>query len=219
MLTRAERTGSEQRGRGRPRQISEAERRRRVLAAAEQVFLEAGYGDATMDDVATRAGMSKKTLYQIFPTKEQLFAALVAHREDTLIAAIEADDGTRPPKEALENFLRQAAHILLSPQTIGIHRLVIAETPRWPELARAFHREGPGRCKAAVLEWFARQCARGNFVIADMEEAAGMLFGMVVGEPHMKQLLCDSRPLSKAAIDRRVKRAVEIFLKGTTTRP
>src|SRR5262249_59123089 len=81
MLTRAERSGSEQRGRGRPRQISEAERRRRVLAAAEQVFLEAGYGDATMDDVATRAAMSKKTLYQIFPTKEQLFAALMPPRE------------------------------------------------------------------------------------------------------------------------------------------
>ena len=47
---------------------------------------------------------------------------------------------------------------------------------------------------------------------------ASSLDSMVVGEPHMQQLLCDSRPLSKAAIDRRVKRAVGIFLKGTGPR-
>lgn len=209
---------ADQRSRGRPLQLSEAERRRRLLDAAERVFLDAGYGDATMDDVARKARMSKKTLYRLFPTKGQLFAAVMASRDDGLIDALESDDGTRSPKEALESFLRQAAHTLLSPQTIGLHRLVVAETRRWPELARAFHREGAGRCKAAVLHWFARQQARGKLVIDDVEEAAGMLFGMVVGEPHMRQLLCDSRPTSKAAIDRRVKRAVDIFLKGAVVR-
>lgn len=209
---------SDQRGRGRPLQISGSERRRRLIDAAERVFLKAGYGEATMDAVARKARMSKKTLYRIFPTKEELFAALMAAREDGLIAAIEADDGTRPPKEALESFLRQAAQTLLSPQTIGLHRLVIAETPRWPELARALHREGVGRCKSAVLGWFARQRASGKLVIDNVEEAAGMLFGMVVGEPHMSRLLCDARPTSKAALDRRVRRAVDIFLKGAALR-
>jgi len=203
------------RSRGRPLQIPEAERRQRLIDAAEQVFLEGGYADTTMEDVALRAGMSKKTLYQIFPNKESLFAALIARHEETLIAAIDADDGTRSPRETLEDFLRQAAYQLLSPQRIGIHRLVIAETLRCPELARAFHREGPGRCKETVLRWFALQCERGRLQIEDVEEAAGMLFGMVVGEPHMRLLLCDSPPPSKATIDRRVKRAVAIFLRGT----
>ncbi|HUL09602.1 MAG TPA: TetR/AcrR family transcriptional regulator [Candidatus Acidoferrum sp.] len=206
------------RSRGRPLQISEGERRRRLIAAAERVFLDAGYGDATMDDVARKARMSKKTLYQLFPTKEQLFAAVMASRDDGLIAAIEVDDGARSPREALESFLRQAAQTLLSPQTIGLHRLVVSETRRRPELARAFHRAGAGRCKAAVLRWFALQRARGKLIVDNAEEAAGMLFGMVVGEPHMRRLLCDSRPTSKAAIDRRVKRAVDIFLKGAVAR-
>jgi len=209
---------ADHRSRGRPLQIPEAERRRRLIEAAEQVFLEVGYSDATMHAIAVRAGMSKKTLYQIFPTKESLFAALIADHEETLIAAIDADDGTHSPQERLEDFLRQAAHLLLSPSRIGMHRLVISETLRCPELARAFHREGPGRCKEAVLRWFAMQCARGNLVIDDAEEAAAMLFGMVVGEPHMRLLLCDARPPSQATIDQRVKRAVEIFLKGTSPR-
>src|SRR5262245_28078149 len=76
---------ADQRSRGRPLQLSEAERRRRLLDAAERVFLDAGYGDATMDDVARKARMSKKTLYRLFPTKEQLFAAVMASRDDGLI--------------------------------------------------------------------------------------------------------------------------------------
>ena len=52
-------------------------RRERLIAAAEHVFVEMGYGAASMDGIARRAGMSKKTIYQVFETKQDLFAAVI----------------------------------------------------------------------------------------------------------------------------------------------
>src|SRR5262245_35328584 len=109
--------------RGRPRQLSEGERRLRLVAAAEDVFLAAGYADATMDQVAERAGMSKKTLYQHFATKEALFAAVIAERTDTLIAEIKSDDGARSPQEVLETFMGRVAHFCLAPRQVAMQRL------------------------------------------------------------------------------------------------
>ena len=57
--------------RGRPRLLDETTRRDRLVAAAEHVFVEMGYGAASMDDIARRAGMSKKTIYQVFETKQE----------------------------------------------------------------------------------------------------------------------------------------------------
>src|SRR5262249_54909199 len=77
--------------RGRPRQIEETERRQKVIEAAEQVFVAMGYGPASVDDIAHRAGMSKKTIYQVFDNKESLFAAVIAARRAELAAMVEAE--------------------------------------------------------------------------------------------------------------------------------
>src|SRR5215510_15347429 len=77
--------------RGRPRQLDDSARRERLIAAAEQVFVELGYGAANMDGIARRAGMSKKTIYQVFETKQDLFAAVIESRRDALAAMIEGE--------------------------------------------------------------------------------------------------------------------------------
>ena len=115
-----------------------------MIQAAEDVFLERGYVLATMDDVSRRAGMSKKTIYQLFSTKQALFAALIAQYTEHLMLPIRSDDGTRGPRAVLEEFLRQLARFVLSPRQIAMHRLVISEAMRTPELAQAFLREGDG---------------------------------------------------------------------------
>jgi AcrR family transcriptional regulator len=60
----------------RPR-LPEAERRQALIRVAEDVFLAQGYAAANMDDVARGARMSKKTLYQLFSSKEALFEAVM----------------------------------------------------------------------------------------------------------------------------------------------
>src|SRR6266699_3404658 len=91
--------------RGRPCQIAEPERRQLLLDAAESVFVELGYSSASMDDIARRAGMSKKTLYRLFETKEALFAAVIAARRATLEASTESSDC--PDMQTAEAVLRR----------------------------------------------------------------------------------------------------------------
>src|SRR3954464_1324581 len=67
------------RKRGRPPAGTETERRRALFAAAESLFLEQGFESVTMEQVAKRAGVSKKTIYAFVETKEQLFEAMMRH--------------------------------------------------------------------------------------------------------------------------------------------
>jgi AcrR family transcriptional regulator len=208
------------RGRGRPRQIAEPERRKQLIEAAEHVFVELGYGTASMDDIAHRARMSKKTLYRVFETKEALFAAVIAARRAVLAAMIEARgcDDDRAQDDVLRRFLGQVARFVLAPRQAALYRLVIAESQRAPELAHAFYREGPTKARLALTEWLTLQNERKSLIVPDPACASSMLFSMVIAEPQMCLLIGENREPSEAEIDRRVDRAVEIFLDGARPR-
>ena len=206
--------------RGRPCQIAEPERRQILLDAAEKVFLESGYSSAGMDDIARRAGMSKKTLYRLFETKESLFAAVIAARRATLDATIEAGEcaDVGMAEDVLRRFLGHIARFLLAPRQAALYRLVIAESQRAPELAHAFHREGPSKARAPLSNWLARQNERGTLRVPDPVSAAAMLFSMVIADLQMCLLVGEIRAPDDALIEQSVNRAVDLFLQGARPR-
>ena len=65
-------------------------RRRQLLGAAQQVFVSQGYHAAAMDEIADRAGISKPVLYQHFPSKLELYLALLDESVDALIDTVRA---------------------------------------------------------------------------------------------------------------------------------
>src|SRR5271165_1215273 len=136
---------------GRPSRADALLLRERILKAATELFLDGGYGSTTIEAVAARAGVSKRTFYDRFDDKSVLFAAVV-HR---IIEHI------RPPAEVpllagadLPSVLRRLAGLILraalSPQGIALHRLIAAESVRFPQLALAVENEG-GREEATGL--------------------------------------------------------------------
>nr|WP_314074593.1 TetR/AcrR family transcriptional regulator [uncultured Roseococcus sp.] len=203
-------------GSARPR-LPEAERRQALLRAAQGIFLAQGYAAANMDDVARGVRMSKKTLYQLFSSKEALFeAVLVDHLAPLLAIAPEEEENDL--REGLIAILKRAAEHLLDERHIGFFRLITAEVHRAPELAEAFHRAGPGRGKGVLERYLASQAARGRIQVDDAARMAGMLFGLTIGEPHMRMLLGLCGPPGEEEISERVTRAVDIFLGGTLVR-
>jgi AcrR family transcriptional regulator len=206
--------------RGRPCQIAEPERRQLLLDAAESVFLELGYSAASMDDIAHRAGMSKKTLYRFFETKESLFAAVIAARRASLNATIEPWEcaDVQTAAESLRRYLGAMARFVLAPRQAALYRLVIAESQRAPELAHSFHREGPSKCRALLSSWLMLQNARGALHVSDPASAATMLFSMVIADLQMCVLVGEMRAPDEELIDRGVNRALELFLEGAVPR-
>src|SRR5208283_3223907 len=123
---------------GRPSRAAALQLPDRILEVATELFLSEGYGSTSIEAVARRAGISKRTFYDRFDDKSVLFAAVV-HR---IIEQI------RPPAELpllagadLPSVLLRLAGLILraalSPQGIALRRLIIAESVRFPELALA----------------------------------------------------------------------------------
>lgn len=155
-------------------------KRQAVIAAAQRAFLEQGYASASMDAIAADAGVSKRTIYNHFPSKHDLFQAVVAGLYSGLT---ETERGRLPPDEApevvLPRFTRHLLAHLRSPEIQGLFRLIIAERLRFPELAQAFYSEGKGPAFALLERYLADQNERGTLAIPDAWLAAAQFLGAI----------------------------------------
>lgn len=194
---------------GRPKQHSDDDRCRLLIDAAETLFLDSGFHAGTMSDIARCAGMSKKTVYQFFPSKQVLFNSLLERRLSVLSLPVE--ENGRPPKVVLIGLLLSMARYIMSPKQVAMMRLMIAESPRTPEIGIALHRLGLGRGNGALEKYIAEPHVARLLRVEDPLEAAHMLFGCIIGEPLLKVLVHAEPPPSDAATEARVRRTVEVF--------
>jgi AcrR family transcriptional regulator len=198
--------------RGRPRRLAPDDQHRRALAAARALLDEVGYGATTMDGVARRASLSKKTLYEIFASKAQLMAALVEeHRRSVLALPHEDDD---PPDVAIRRIFRVDTPEAEALQRDGLIRLIVAESGAFPELRDILLAHGPRVAHAELAAWIAMQVERGILDVADPRLAAGVLLDMMFGA--MMQRAPHGEGLGRAA---RIEAAIAIFVRGAGYRP
>jgi TetR/AcrR family transcriptional regulator of autoinduction and epiphytic fitness len=202
---------------GRPRTVTEKQRRVLLIDAAESVFLERGYHASTMDDVAQQAGMSKKTVYQVFSGKAVLFEALLIERLAILTMPFE-EDGL-PLADSLIELLMRLANFVLSPKQMALIRLMVAEGPRSPEIVEALKRLEIGRGRGPLERWFARKAEQGLITVDDPRETASIVFGMVLGEIWCSTLLNTEPRPTDAEIRLRARRCVGMVLPRSDSGP
>jgi AcrR family transcriptional regulator len=190
-----------------------AERRQRLRDAAAAVFLRDGYAAASMDAVARRAGMSKRTLYQVFPSKAALFEETIAATMAPI--ALDTEIEHAPDlRHALVAILGAAARHLLAERQIGLFRLVIGERHRSPELAETTLRVLTSRGASALERRLTAEARAGRLNLARPAAAARMLYGMVLGSAQIRLLLGVREPLDPGEIELLARDAVAIFLDG-----
>ncbi len=193
-------------------EASDAVRMLQLMQAAETIFLEKGYHTATMNDVAKAAGMSKKTVYKLIDSKAGLFAALMDHHAAKLIMPVIEEDWTE--NEILVQVLLRIGQFILSPEQISITRLIMTEYTHSNDFGRIFHQSKVKRGKALLQRCLSEIGPPGYRKVAQVQETAAMLFGMALGEFHLSALV-GFRPVpTKAALARRIRRAVALFLAG-----
>lgn len=191
----------------------QSRRTARILDAAREMFLAHGFGATSMDALARRAGVSKATLYAYFGSKEALFAALVSEECARLDGEIATSSATgEPPGTALPRLAGEFLALLLSPWALAIHRVVVAEAPRFPELGVVFYRAGCATMKARLEAYLRQAVARGELAVPDPASATTQFVGLIRGDLQLRCLLDPSLRPSPAEIDHHARAAADVFL-------
>jgi AcrR family transcriptional regulator len=179
------------------------------------VFLEKGYANATLDDVIARSGGSRQTLYSLFGGKQGLFEALITERNNKILAPLNAEHLLeRTPDEVLVEVGIRYLETVMTPDMLGIHRLVVAEGVFMKELAERFWEMGPAHTRALLAGYFEQQNRRGTLRLDNPGEAAQQFWGMLLGSFQMQCLLGLREAPGPEEIRAFVKTAVAWFLDG-----
>jgi len=200
-------TPRKSRPRGRPAVLGADERRRLILEAAEQVFMRQGYGDASMAAIAQQSGMSKKTVYALFPNKRALFDVL-ADDSETYAQVMETGRDL-PPLDALRLTLHSLVQFVLSPRQVLVTRLLIAAGNSEQGMATTFRDNVISRTMthlAGLLSAIAD--GEGRYRQEQLEGMAKQLVGCAMGDLHVLALV--GVPVS--AIDRQIEAQVAMAM-------
>ncbi len=163
------------------RERRKAARPGEIAAAALALFSEQGFAATRMQDVAARAGIAKGTLYLYFPTKEELFFAVVREALLPRLAAVEAwvAGQVGPAPEVLRGLLVQAPGMGRG-GVAAIPRLVLSEAGRNRAIARFYAEEVVARGMRVVAGILERGMARGEFRAVDAPAMAPVVFAPVL---------------------------------------
>lgn len=150
-----------------------------ILDAALSVFAEKGFAATRLDEVATRAGVSKGTIYLYFESKEAVFKALVQEKLASRIGGfaemLRAYEGSSA--ELLAQMLRNFGTLISTSEFVVLPKIVIAEAGNFPELARMYREEIVVRGMGLLGEIVERGIARGEFRKIPKEHAARLCVG------------------------------------------
>jgi TetR/AcrR family transcriptional repressor of mexJK operon len=202
---------------------SPSPKRRAIVDAATDLFAAHGYGAVSMDGIARAADVSKATLYAHFSSKDSLFATIVqvACRENIIpedalpIGEAGADGETADAAEDISVALRaiggRMLRFFLRDRSLAIHRLVIAESERFPELGRAFYDNGPAACRDILATWMVR---RRELSVPNPPLAAEQFVGLLRTGLFLRATLGLAPEPDEASVDAAVTDAVSTFLRA-----
>ncbi|GAA4943940.1 TetR/AcrR family transcriptional regulator [Streptomonospora halophila] len=154
------------------------QKRAAIISAATGLFLDNGYAGTSLARVAEAAEVSKATLFKQFPTKANLFEAMVTEHWST-------DDDQRPAprpgdlERGLREYGRRYAALMSRPEMVGLYRIVIAEMPRFPALATTHFDLGKMPFFESVQRYLAAEHDTGTARIEDPVMATTQFMGMI----------------------------------------
>lgn len=199
--------------RKRTRQVRGDAKREAILAAAWDVFREAGYPAASMDEITRRAGGSKMSVYAHFGGKDELFAAVVRWRAK--IVAGSYTISVAPAKSTDETIAALATAVadgMTSATVRDLHRVALSAQPKGAEIGRLLYEHGTLQVIRRVAEIIEARMKAGDLKPDDPVAAAEALFGLLLGTGYIRFALGVPDRQTAAGRKKHVARAVSIFL-------
>jgi AcrR family transcriptional regulator len=189
-------------------------RRDQILEIATQVFLENGYGRASMAEIAQRLGGSKATLYGYFPSKEALFMAVIQAEAMRHLATAEEELETLPDgdlRQALIRFGEALVSFLCSSLGCATFRMVMAESGQ-SDIGKTYYEAGPLQGLQRMASALKGAMVRGHLRDADPWVAAQQLGGLLTCEVQARWYFKDNKAMDELQAKKIAERAVETFM-------
>jgi TetR/AcrR family transcriptional regulator of autoinduction and epiphytic fitness len=187
-------------------------KRAAVIGAAIEEFLAAGFDATSMDRIAARAGVSKRTVYNHFPSKEALFAAILRQLWDS------SDTGKAPAYSASQPLRAQLIQLLLKKLSLlndeaflSLARVAIAAGIHSPERARDMVAR-MGEREEDLTVWIRAAAADGRLKTVDPMFASQQLQGLVKAFAFWPQVTMGQPVLSKVEQRQVAESAADMFL-------
>jgi AcrR family transcriptional regulator len=208
-----------QRG-GRPSRAESEQLGEKILDVATELFLADGYGGTSIETIARRARIAKRTFYTRFDDKADIFGAMVHHVVERLRPADTAslfEGGTL--EEILTRLARFILRAALSPAALALHRVVLGEATRFPELAVVVSEQGGSReAVDRIARLLEREARAHKLVMKNASFAASQFLQMIVALPQRRALGLGA-PMTPTDLDTWACDTVALFLNGCWGRP
>jgi len=185
-----------------------------IVEAARKMFLARGFDAASMDAIALEAAVSKRTVYNRFRSKEELFAAAIDETcRNILPVNIDEIESSLPTEQFVEEMARAFVRGILAPEAIALRRIAAFEAARTPALGLAYLEHGPETLVAAYAPMLERLAARSNLTIDDPIVAVWQL-GALITDPLYTEVLMGVTPADlNGAIDAQIESGLKAFWK------
>lgn len=197
-----------------------AARRQAFVDAARDAFFARGYGQTTMSSIAAKVGGSKTTLWSYFPSKEELFAAVVDDivSQFSVALTVELPPGA-PVEPTLRRFATAMMATILSEPIIALHRVVTGEAQRFPELGATFYQRGPKRGKERLATFLASAMAQDRLRQGDPMVAALQFAALCQAGCFQEVVLMIDGFSGDERVERDIEAAIDTFMRAWAPHP
>ena len=189
-----------------------------IIDVATAAFLSDGYAATSIEAVAKQARVGKRTLYARFTDKEALFGAVL----ERLMARWLGSADAAPMPEGFEPGLIALAErmlaVALQPEALALHRLMVSEAVRFPQIPQMLRTAGTAQGTARVAALLAAEIAAGRLPPQDLAFAAEQFMDLVLSGPRRRALGLGT-PLDAAQVADWARRSVALFLNGCRAPP
>jgi TetR/AcrR family transcriptional regulator, mexJK operon transcriptional repressor len=188
-----------------------------IAQAALRLFLRDGYERTSVDAIAAEAGVSKRTIYNRYTDKENLFRSVLQDMFTGSMAAFArmADthltDVTDVGRDLTAFLMESAVTLTLAPDRIALIRLILTEAPYFPALLR--RERGHEGMHATLARVLGRLADAGKLAVSDPDEAAEHLFALTLGRASNESMFSGGK-LSDTEVDRIITGGVRVFLRA-----
>jgi AcrR family transcriptional regulator len=175
---------------GRPRLGTEQERHDALLDHALDIFMQEGYGRASIAKIAQTAGISTRTIYEHYQNKAELMLASVSRMIEKDVADLQSIPSmdAMTTQAALNALGEKMLKRVMNKDLISFYRMGVAEAIHMPEVASKMKAIGPLRVQGVIANYLRKQASQDLLPQQDFAKAAALFCEMLIAEPRNKAL-------------------------------